>query len=697
MNGLAGEKSPYLLQHADNPVDWYPWGEAAFEKARREKKPIFLSIGYSTCHWCHVMERESFTDTEVASVLNEHFISVKVDREERPDVDRVYMTAAAGAGWGGGWPLSMWLTPELKPFFGGTYFPPESRMGRPGFPTVLRRLAEAWRSQREGVEEDAERLASALKGLTEAPVANAPFDPSWLDHAFRAISSDPGYSGERGPKFPMPVNQNFLLSYYARTGQREALETALSKLRDMASGGIYDHVGGGFHRYSVDGDWRVPHFEKMLYDNAQLAVNYIEAYQASKDPDLSRVARETLDYVLRDMSHPEGGFYSAEDADSPAPWNGGERSEGAFYLWSARETREVLGQAAAAVMDHRYGVLPDGNAPADPQGEFRGRNILYAARTREDTAREFGRTPEEISRTLEVAKRKLLESRADRPRPLRDDKILTSWNGLMISALARGYQVFEDPRYLKAGENAARFLRTKLYDPKTRRLYRRWRDGERAVNGMADDHAFLAQGLLDLYEASFDPDWLEWALDLTDTQLELFFDPESGVHYTTAKGGAPHLFVRLPEDSDNVEPGAGSVATLNMLRLSELTGRDDLREAAEKTLSRSADRMRSLPASMPQMLVAADRYAAPPRHIVIAGAPDDPATRELLRVIHSRHLPGGSLMVLPAGKLKERLAARMPFLKGMVPIAGLPTVYVCVDGACGLPTTDPKRLEELLD
>ncbi|MFH1723076.1 MAG: thioredoxin domain-containing protein [Elusimicrobiota bacterium] len=697
MNHLAGEKSPYLLQHVRNPVDWYPWGEEAFKKARREDKPIFLSIGYSTCHWCHVMERESFEDPNTAEVLNRGFVAVKVDREERPDVDKLYMTAALMAGWGGGWPLSLWLTPDLEPFVGGTYFPPESRQGIPGFRPLLIRIARLWKERRSDIAQDARRVAAALKAQAEAEREASAVSPAQLDKAFEALLPESRHDGGQGPKFPMPSDTGFLLLHHARTGCGEALEIARRKLGEMAAGGIYDHVGGGFHRYSVDGSWRVPHFEKMLYDNAQLAVNYVEAFQASGDPGLARVARETLDYVLRDMTHPEGGFYSAEDADSKIEGGGEEKAEGAFYVWSEREVVAALGQAAGAVFGRRYGVRPEGNAPHDPHGEFEGKNILYAARTLKETAEAFGKTEVEIARVLEVARGKLLEARAKRPRPHLDDKVLASWNGLMISAFAKGYQAFEEPAYLKAAEEAARFIRKALYEPGARKLWHRWREGERAVAGMADDYAFLAQGLVDLYEASFDPDWLDWALELADTLQRDFFDPERGGYYMTAKGRAPRLLARMKEDSDGVEPSAASVACLSLLRLAELTGREDYRKAAERTLAGYGGQLRAAPRSMMLMLAAAGRLASPPRQIIIAGAPDHPGTRALLRVVHSRRLPARTLIVLPSGKERERMARRLPVLKGMVPLKGEPAAYVCGDFACALPTSDPLELVRLLD
>ncbi|MDE2143943.1 MAG: thioredoxin domain-containing protein, partial [Elusimicrobia bacterium] len=525
-NHLIREKSPYLLQHAYNPVDWYPWGEEAFAKARRENKPIFLSIGYSTCHWCHVMERESYSNARVAAALNADFVSIKVDREERPDVDNVYMTAAQAAGWGGGWPLNLWLTPDLKPIFGGTYFPPDSRGGPTGLIEISDKIASLWKNHEGEVRAGAGEIVGALRKYAQADAGSGPLSAALMDGGYETLLSgyDAAFGGfGRMMKFPMPANQDFLLRYYARTKEKKALDMVVGTLRAMADGGIHDQLGGGFHRYSTDRQWRVPHFEKMLYDNAQLAVNYTEAYQATKAPEFAGVARDILRYVRRDMTAPEGGFYSAEDADSlppGAPADGALR-EGAFYLWRKADIFAALGPGVGEIFCARYGVEPGGNIGRDPQGEFGGLNILYAAQSATGTAREFHKPEDETRQILEDARRKLLAARQGRRRPLRDDKVVTSWNGLMISAFAKAASTFDDDHDLQAAEGAARFVRTRLYDAKTGRLYRYWRDGERRGAGLADDYAFLVQGLLDLYEASFDANWLEWAVRLTETQQAL--------------------------------------------------------------------------------------------------------------------------------------------------------------------------------
>src|SRR6266566_5311915 len=525
-NRLAGEKSPYLLQHAHNPVDWYPWGEEAFAKARRENKPIFLSIGYSTCHWCHVMEHESFESEEVAAIMNREFVNIKVDREERPDVDRVYMTFVQATTGGGGWPMSVWLTPDLKPFVGGTYFPPEDRYGQPAFKTVLERVATAWKENHDKIVEQGGKIVAALRESQSTATAEGKIDAAILDAAYQQIdrSYDPKEGGfGNAPKFPRPVTLNFLTRFYARDPKREsgkhALEMTLFTLRKMAAGGMHDHIGGGFHRYSVDRYWHVPHFEKMLYDQAQLAVAYQDAFQITRDKQYESVARDILDYVTRDMTSKESGFFSAEDADSPvvAPTPRDlsavasakaddrghvETKEGAFYIWTKKEIDEALGDAAE-IFDFHYGVQPHGNAPegSDPQDEFRGKNILIERHTNRETAEHFKKTEEQIAKLLAQNREKLFAIRSKRPRPHLDDKIIAAWNGLMISAFARAARVLDEPRYLEIATRAAKFLGTNLYEEKSKLLYRNYRGSRSNIEGFADDYAFVIQGLLDLYEA----------------------------------------------------------------------------------------------------------------------------------------------------------------------------------------------------
>jgi uncharacterized protein YyaL (SSP411 family) len=674
-NHLASEKSPYLQQHAHNPVDWYPWGEVAFEKSRSEDKPIFLSVGYSTCHWCHVMERESFENEQLAALLNRWFVPVKVDREERPDVDRIYMTFVQASTGSGGWPMSVFLTPELKPFFGGTYFPPDNRYGRPGFGAILERIAEAWRNERGRIMQSSGDVISQLSQYAGAsgPSTGAP-DKAVLDSAFqhfrRMYDSAHGGFGS-APKFPRPVVFNFLLRYYARSpsqeANQEALEITVETLRAMANGGMHDQLGGGFHRYSVDERWFVPHFEKMLYDQAQLAISYLEAFQITHDPFYAKIARSTLDYVLRDMTHPEGGFYSAEDADSVIdPANPKEKGEGAFYIWSAAELRDY------PRINSIYGVEEHGNVPDDPHGEFTGKNILYLRESLDDA----------LEAELQPAKAALLAIRSKRVRPHLDDKILTAWNGLMISAFAKGAQVLNEPRYLAAAQRATSFILTRMYDAKSGLLQRRYRDGEAAISGFLDDYAFFIGALLDLYEADFDPGHVETAMALADKMRELFEDQADGAFFSTAVGDSS-LVLRMKDDYDGAEPSGNAVALFDLLRLAHFTDRAEYRDAAERTLRALGSKISQQAVAVPQMLVGLDYALGPRREVVIAGGGD-----ELLQHVRSRFLP--STITLRAG------VRFFPAAANMREIDGKPTAYVCQDYVCQLPVNEISKLDELL-
>ena len=688
-NRLAGEKSPYLLQHAHNPVDWYPWGEEAFAKARRENKPIFLSVGYSTCHWCHVMERESFEDQQVAKILNEFFVPVKVDREERPDVDRVYMLFVQASTGSGGWPMSVWLTPERKPFYGGTYFPPDNRYGRPGFRAILENLARAWREDRERIEQSGAQVIEQLRQHAAAPdrgEAGEPGKPA-LDSAFYAFRRmfDPRLGGFGGPpKFPRPSVHNFLVRYYASAGNEEALDMVLLTLREMAKGGMNDRLGGGFHRYSVDERWFVPHFEKMLYDQAQLAISYLEAFQITRDEQYAAVARDIFGYVLRDLTHTDGGFYSAEDADSATdPAHPHEKREGAFYVWSKQEIDALLAPRDAAILCYRFGVEDGGNVAEDPHGEFGGLNILYQARTIEETSVHFSSSVREIEEVLRTALAKLLEIRSARPRPHLDDKILTAWNGLMISAFAKGAQILDEPRYADAARGAASFIRRELFDQNRGVLLRRYREGDAAIEGFLDDYACFITGLLDLYETNFAQEGFTLAVRLAERAIEMFEDPEEGAFFSSAAGNSD-LVLRLKDDYDGAEPSGNSVVTLALLRLARMTGREDFRSSAERALRAFAPRLKSAGAGIPQMLVAHAFALGRPSEIVLAGPRDHAAMDAMLASIRRRFLPGAVVM------MDTESAHPMPSLNG------LPTAYVCENFACRLPTTELSQLDELL-
>jgi len=699
-NKLIGEKSPYLLQHAFNPVHWLPWGEEAFAKARREDKPIFLSIGYSTCHWCHVMARESFENQQLAEFLNQHFVCIKLDREERPDIDHIYMTAVQALTGHGGWPMSVFLTPELQPFYGGTYFPPEPRHGMPSFGEVLSAVNDAWLNRRGKLLESAANITAHIRqsggGAKDGKVDGAIGAKAFLQIEAEYDSEFGGFG--RAPKFPRPVLFNFLLRHAALNPGTQAEAMTLFTLRKMAAGGMYDHIGGGFHRYSVDRQWRVPHFEKMLYDQAQLAVTYLEAFQVGQDPFYASVAQDVLDYVLREMTSPEGGFYSAEDADSSEAGNPAHHGEGIFYLWSRDEIFSLLGRESGEIFCFHYGVEEKGNALEDPQSEFAGKNILYIAHPFEETAKKFKKTEEELARLLERSRQKLHAARKMRPHPHRDDKILTSWNGHMLSALARAAQVLGEKRYLDAAEQAAGFIKNKLYDADSGKLSRRFRDGEAGLAGQLDDYAFLVNGLLDLYEASFDISWLEWAIALTEKQIVLFGDGAGGGFFDTAEGDSSVL-VRMKSDYDGAEPTGNSISALNLARLAWITGNDAFRKRAGETVDAFSARLREYPPILPQMLVAHGMLRQKPRQIVLAGKLGRPDTELMLSVIRKRFLPFKTVLLADGAAGQDFLQKMQPFLEGVAMQENKATVYLCENFSCRLPTTDLaeliRRLESL--
>jgi uncharacterized protein len=703
VNRLAGEKSPYLLQHAHNPVDWYPWGEEAFVKARRENKPIFLSVGYSTCHWCHVMAHESFESEEVAAIMNREFVNIKVDREERPDVDRVYMTFVQATTGGGGWPMSVWLTPDRKPFVGGTYFPPEDRYGQPGFKKVLERIAAAWKENHEKIVEQGGKIVAALRESQSAAVEGK-IDPAILDTAYEQIASS--YDSQQGgfgnaPKFPRPVTLNFLTRFYARDprseSSRHALEMDLFTLRKMAAGGMHDHLGGGFHRYSVDRYWHVPHFEKMLYDQAQLAVAYLEAFQITRDRQYGSVARDILDYVARDMTSKDGGFFSAEDADSLFEHGKPEHGEGAFYIWTKKEIDTGLGDAAE-IFDFHYGVQSHGNAPegSDPQNEFRGKNILIERRTIAETAQHFKKSEDHVRQSLRRAREKLFSIQAKRPRPHLDDKIIAAWNGLMISAYARAAQALDEPRYLETATRAAAFVRTRLWDESKETLYRSYREGRSDVEGFADDYAFVIQGLLDLYEASFEVEWLKFATQLQETQNRLFFDEKNGGYFSTS-GNDESVFLRMKDDNDSAEPAASSIAALNLLRLAQFHDDKQLEDRAKKTIGAFAPTLSHFASAMPQMLVALDYSLSKLRQIVIAGKPDAPETKELVKEVRQHFLSNTILLLADGAEGQKYLGKKNEAVRAMSMVDGKSAAYVCENFTCKTPVTDSKQLADLLN
>ena len=702
-NRLIHERSPYLRQHADNPVDWYPWGEEAFARARKENKPIFLSIGYSTCHWCHVMAKESFSDPAIARQLNENFICIKVDREERPDVDRVYMTFVQASTGAGGWPMSVWLTPELKPFFGGTYFAPEDHAGRPGFKTMLTRLADLWSKQHDEVIKQSDQMLAALAADTHsAPAAGELALASLRDRAFAQLkeSFDAAHGGfDSAPKFPTPVNLEFLFDVAttsANLKQREkALAMALGTLRAMAAGGIHDHLGGGFHRYSVDAEWRVPHFEKMLYDQAQIANVYLTAWQLSTDPVLRDAAIDTLNYVRQRMTDADGGFYTAEDADSALATNPSVHGEGAFYVWTAPEIIKLTGVEDEALFAYAFGVKPDGNVSGESAAELAHQNVLYRAHSDTETARHFKLTESAVHTRLVATVQVLALAREQRPRPMRDDKIVTAWNGLAISAFARAAQVLGDPVWGATATRAATFVQTKLFDPVTGRLAHSYRAGTRDDRGFSEDYAYLIQGLLDLYEVTFDVHWLEWAGQLQEKQNELFLDAAAGGYFANAAGDASVL-LRLKEENDIAEPSANSSAVRNLARLGTLLHQEDKLALARRTAGAFGAQLERAPLAMPQMLASAAWLDGSPKQILIQGERATPATQRLLTEVWSRFIPRRSLVLIDV--------ASRPFFNAHVPlVSGFPeqdsseaTAYVCENFVCQLPTSDAAVLVKLL-
>jgi len=712
-NRLASEQSPYLLQHKDNPVDWRPWGSDAFDAARRENKPIFLSIGYSTCHWCHVMEHESFENAAVADVLNRHFVSIKVDREERPDVDRVYMTFVQVTTGSGGWPMSVWLTPSLQPFYGGTYFPPSSKWGKPGFVDVLEEIARVWREERDKVEQSAATITERLRGLRSQGGRGPVPPPAVLDRAVEefAVAFDRRRGGfGNAPKFPRPSELLFLLREHARTGSAEARDMVLVTLRAMALGGMRDHIGGGFHRYSVDAEWRVPHFEKMLYDQAQLVLAYVEAAQLTGDAFFADVAVDTLDYVRTELTDDAGGFYSAEDADSVPPEQAGEphphKMEGAFYIWPEDEIREVLGPDAD-VFIARYGIKPDGNAPFDPQSEFVQKNLLYTARPIEEIAATTGLSADEVESSVRRSREALRVRRASRPRPHLDDKVLTAWNGLMIAAFARAGRVLPGAsRFLNDARRAAEFVHAKLWDPASGVLLRRYRKGEAGVEGYAEDYAYLIFGLLEMFQADGDPRWLEWTRSLQEGQNALFWDPVEGGWFGTT-GKDESVLLRLKEDYDGAEPAASSVSVLNLLTLAHLTPEPiaqspepnaeslEPNTQIELTLGTFAARVAQSGRTVPMMLAALSTYHAGMPQVVIAGDPESQPTQELFDVVRGRYLPTAITIPLHPSN-RGPLERLLPWMAGMKEHDGRPTAYVCRDFSCQAPTTDREDLDRQL-
>jgi uncharacterized protein YyaL (SSP411 family) len=705
-NRLSLEKSPYLLQHASNPVDWMPWGEEAFARAKAEDKLMLVSIGYSTCHWCHVMEHESFSKPAVAELMNQWLVCVKVDREERPDVDRVYMNAVMALSGSGGWPLNCFITPDGKPIYGGTYFPPQPAFQRPSWTQLVTAIGQAWKdpSQRLKMQQDSETLTAALKRMERPADAAGDLGAAPLYDVFKQLRAS--YDDEHGgftnaPKFPMPGYQALLFRLsrlFASEGRAEdaaqAAQMALDTLRAMARGGIHDQLGGGFARYSTDERWHVPHFEKMLYDNAQLAMNYLDAWQLGKDGSFERVLRGLVAYVLRDLKAPQGGFYSAEDADSLPQAGDTVKKEGAFYAWPKAEIDAALGPELGPLFCASYGVEAHGNVDFDPHQEFNTLNVLYDRRgtLAAMTGGASDLAPEALEQKLAEARRRLFEAREKRPRPHRDEKILSSWNGLMIAALAKAGAALGEAAWVEAAVAAGRFFLGTMWDPASGRLWRRWAGGEAAIQGQADDYAFLAWGFLELHQATLDPAWLEACQALLKAAKARFFDESDGSYFNAGLEGDPRLPVRLKDSHDNVEPAPASVFVDLQLRLWNLTGEPAWRADAERSLKACyADLLRA-PRSLAVMACALDRALRPGSHLVVCGPLDDPATQALLTAARGGFRPDLDLLWTEPGA-----APWTGGPAGFSLVQGRPAAYLCRGLACEAPVTDAAALARALD
>ena len=707
-NRLALEKSPYLLQHADNPVDWYPWSKEAFDRAKKEDKPVFLSIGYSTCHWCHVMAHESFENENIARVLNDNFISIKVDREERPDIDTIYMSAVQAMTGRGGWPLSIFLTPDKKPFFGGTYYPPYSKWGSPGFMDILASIDNSWQNDRQQLLNSGNvitnRLAKNLPGQNKGQT----LDDSVLKTAFVQFQKnyDEKYGGfGYAPKFPTSHNLSFLLRYWKRSKNQEALKIVEFTLKEMARGGMYDHLGGGFHRYSTDREWQIPHFEKMLYDQAILARTYLEVFQITHDPSYENTAREILNYCLRDLRDQTGAFHSAEDADSLDPYKFGtmtldpdqkhQKKEGSFYLWKYDHLWEVLGKNHIEIFSYHFGIEKNGNAKSDPHDEFTGKNVIFIQHTLKETAKHFKISESDVKKSIAQSKEKLLKIRNSWPRPHLDDKVLVDWNGLIISSLAYGARVLNDPKYLEAAEEAAQFI---IYNMiKKDRLLHRYRSGESGIQGTIEDYAFFINGLVDLYEATFNTLYLQSAVSLTKTMLNDFWDKEHGGFHFTANN-AEELIIRPKEIYDGAIPSGNSMAALVLVRLYHITFDNIYEERLQGLFMAFSKEINRRASGYGQFLIALDFAMGPAQEIVMAGSLNDVGIKQINDEINKRFLPNKVVVHRDSDEKKAKdIFELSPFTKKQPAIDGKVTTYICENHVCQKPTNDINKVIELLD
>jgi uncharacterized protein YyaL (SSP411 family) len=692
-NRLINEGSPYLLEHAFNPVDWYPWGDEAFHKARSEDKPIFLSIGYSACHWCHVFRRESLEDGEIAKILNENFVCIKVDREERPDVDEIYMKAVTSMTGSGGWPLNVFLTPKLEPFYGGTYFPPMPRYGMPGFATILRGVMNAWKTERDKILESASQMSASLSASFNSVSSDSPFhfDKEIFDSCFNELTSifDQKYGGFGGaPKFPTPSNLFFLLRYHADTREKSPLLMVTKTLSSMGTGGIYDQIGGGFHRYSTDREWLVPHFEKMLYDNALLCVVYTEAFLATKDPKYKNIVEETLSWVLREMTDKDGGFYSAVDADS-------SEGEGSYYLWNLQKIREAVSmekgndehlEQTIEMVSEFYGVSPDGNFDD-------GKTILTTSEQRTNRlCSKYSLSRDQFDSKIQEARETMRRFREKRPRPMTDDKVLASWNGLMISALSKAYQAFGDAKFIEAAIRCANFIRKNLIlNEGSLRMLHRYRKGEAKGFGLLEDYSYFTNGLVDLYESTFESQYLKLAIELAQVMSAEFNDRKHGAFFLSPED-SKDLIARPKVGFDGALPSANSVATFVLLRLSEITGNAGFRDLAVSAFRAFSDKIEQQPSAFAYMISSLYFELAEPKEIVISGIPNSKDFKSLLGVVRSLYLPN-SVTVFADEKVK----ALSPLVEGRVGSSGqTPKVYVCKGKVCQLPSSNEAELLEAL-
>ncbi|KAI8081745.1 uncharacterized protein BX664DRAFT_341183 [Halteromyces radiatus] len=716
-NRLIHEKSPYLLQHAHNPVDWYPWGKVAFEKAKIENKPIFLSIGYSTCHWCHVMEHESFENDQVAKILNDHFISIKVDREENPGVDKLYMTYVQLTTGRGGWPMSVFLTPDLQPFFGATYFPPDDIAGQTGFKTVLSRIAKVWEEKPDALRQNGQDTIHQLKSYVQSRATDPLVDmdankiaKDACDH-YQSVydASQGGFSG--APKFPQPVQMNFLLDYFGYCRQsseniknndsgKDALNMVLYTLKKIANGGIHDHVGGGFHRYSTDKNWHVPHFEKMLYDQAQLLATYSTAYQITKDPFFAMTARDIITYVSRDLHHSQGGFYSAEDADSLPTNDAKAKLEGAFCVWTKSELESILETNQAQVVIRHFGVKSEGNVDPmqDPHKELTNKNVLTSVETLKETADALNMQESTIVDLLQSAKQQLWKYRTEhRPKPHRDEKILTSWNGLMITGLVKAYQALQDPSILELATNTADFIHKELYQAKSNTLLRSYCQGPSTIEGFLDDYSYLIQGLLDLYETDHDDRWIQWAYDLQEKQNELFYDKEAGGYFTVQESDKS-ILVRLKEEQDGAEPSPNAVSLKNLVRLGTIIENQSYVTKAQDTVDCFNMAMSRFPYAMPALVTSFLLMYHGAKQIVLAGNSSDKSMQTYQDIVNQVFIPNklviqakNSGFVHDNNKVIADISSSLDYQHGKA------TAFICENFTCGLPIQDVGQLKKQLE